>query len=89
MLTFELGSNIELLHSKSYFDISTGAGYRTLTFGILFSSPGPKAMLRRPSVVDHDLFYGKVKFGNIGFSIEQSENTSASMRTPPTSYNCI
>ena len=36
MLTFELGSNIELLHSKSYFDIPTGAGYHTLTFGILF-----------------------------------------------------
>ena len=36
MLTFELGSNIELWHSKSYFDIPTGAGYHTLTFGILF-----------------------------------------------------
>ena len=36
ILTFELRPNIVFLHSKSYFDIKTGAEYRILTFKILF-----------------------------------------------------
>ena len=35
ILTFEMGPNIEFWHSKSYFDIRTGAEYRILTFKIL------------------------------------------------------
>ena len=35
ILTFELSSNIEFYHSKSYFDIRIEAEYRILTFEIL------------------------------------------------------
>ena len=36
ILTFKQGPNIAFWHSKSYFDIRTGAEYRILTFKILF-----------------------------------------------------
>ena len=36
ILTFEFGQNIEIWHSKSYFDIRTWTEYRILTFEILF-----------------------------------------------------
>ena len=46
----------------------------TLTFNTHISSLNPSFQGHWPSS-DLDLFYGKVKFGNLGFSMGKGENS--------------
>ena len=59
--------------SKIFFS-GTGGPISKKPWSVALVTPAHHGLFKWWSWVDLDLFYGKVKFGNLGFSIEKREN---------------